>query len=104
MELKILGQAYKVERQKEKDNPKLEGADGLLEPFSKKIILNEIENDKNTVEKLADYMAKVFRHEIIHAFFNESGLNEYMRDETLVDWIAVQIPKMTKIMAEAGCL
>lgn len=35
MELIILGQAYTVEYQKEKDNPKMEGADGICEPFSK---------------------------------------------------------------------
>ena len=104
MELIILGQAYTVEYQKEKDNPKLEGADGICEPFSKRIILNAIEPDKNTVDKLEDYMAKVFRHEIVHAFFSESGLKDYMHDETLVDWVAVQLPKMVKVMAKAGCL
>ena len=104
MELIILGQAYTVEYQKEKDNPKLEGADGICEPFSKRIILNAIEPDKNTVDKLEDYMAKVFRHEIVHAFFSESGLKEYMHDETLVDWVAVQLPKMVKVMAKDGCL
>lgn len=49
-------------------------------------------------------MAKVFRHEIVHAFFGESGLKDYMHDETLVDWIAAQLPKMVKVMAQAGCL
>ncbi len=104
MELIILGQTYTVEYQKKKDNPNLEGADGICEPFSKKIILNEIEPDKNMVERLEDYMAKVFRHEIVHAFFNESGLKDYMHDEVLVEWIAVQIPKMVKVMAKAGSL
>lgn len=69
MEIEILGQKYTVEHQKEKDNPKLEDADGVLEPFSKKIVLNEIVKDRNTVEKLEDYIAKVLRHEIVHAFF-----------------------------------
>ena len=36
MELTILGQRYTVDYQKEKDNPKLEGADGICEPFSNK--------------------------------------------------------------------
>ena len=36
------------------------------------------------------------RHELIHAFFYESGLNEYYQDERLTDWIAMQFPKLAR--------
>lgn len=39
------------------------------------------------------------RHEIIHALFIQSGLDyTYGGDETLVDFLAVQIPKIKKHM------
>lgn len=41
---------------------------------------------------LASY--QVIRHEVIHAFFAESGLIEYGNDEVLVDWMAKQLPKI----------
>lgn len=50
------------------------------------------------------------RHEIIHAFLFESGLSEnfthpeYGHDETYVDWIASQFPKMCEVFKEVGCL
>lgn len=40
---------------------------------------------------------RVMRHEIIHAFFYESGLDvesSWGTDGTLVDWIALQFPKV----------
>lgn len=56
------------------------------------------------------YQEKVMRHEIIHAFLFESGLSEnfthpeYGHDETYVDWIASQFPKMCEVFKEVGCL
>ena len=37
---------------------------------------------------------QVIRHEVINAFFAESGLIEYGNDEVLVDWMAKQLPKI----------
>ena len=47
---------------------------------------------------------KVLRHEIVHAFFHESGCSEWTNDENLVEWIAIQVPKMAKAMKEAGAI
>lgn len=43
------------------------------------------------------------RHELIHAFFMEAGVDKYNLDETLVDFIAMQFPKMKELFEEAGC-
>lgn len=46
-------------------------------------------------------------HEIVHAFFFESGLggeSDYAQNEELVDWIARQGPKLYRAWAEAGAL
>lgn len=47
---------------------------------------------------------EVLRHEIVHAFFIESGMHRYCEDEDLVDWIAMQFPKMQKAFEDANCL
>lgn len=43
---------------------------------------------------------EVVRHEAIHAFFHESGLDGYSADEQLVDWLAMQFPKMYRLFKE----
>lgn len=52
------------------------------------------------------------RHEIIHAFLNESGLSSdsliadfgWAKNEEMVDWIAMQFSKMLSAFQEADCL
>lgn len=54
---------------------------------------------------------ETLRHEIIHAFLNESGLQwnslpvetAWAKNEEMVDWIAVQFPKILKVYKELGC-
>jgi hypothetical protein len=55
---------------------------------------------------------QILRHEITHAFLNESGLQAssaewgagWAHNEEMIDWIALQFPKMLKAFEEAGCL
>ena len=55
---------------------------------------------------------ETLRHEIVHAFLNESGLMDstfaydggWSKNEEMVDWLAIQIPKIHKVFEEAGCL
>ena len=60
-----------------------------------------------------DVMTKeTMRHEIVHAFFNESGLKDssnvftggWSTNEEMIDWIAIQGPKIMAAWKEAGCL
>ena len=65
-----------------------------------------------TKEKLEVLTKETIRHEIIHAFFNESGLKDsaatfdgaWCTNEEMVDWIAIQGPKIVAAWKEAGCL
>lgn len=54
---------------------------------------------------------KQLRHEVIHAFMAESGLQsnfehyqKYGHEETTVDWFAIQFPKILKTYEELGCV
>lgn len=106
----ILGTDYTIQVGSVDDNPKLENAIGLCELYSKKIVLSDLaeaEKDVMAVDDMEEFKKKVLRHEIIHAFFGESGLrscSEYVEDEELVDWIAIQFPKMLKAFNEVGAL
>jgi hypothetical protein len=109
MKLNILGVEYEIIKSNDNNYPKLKNADGYTETQTKKIIIkNTFENDLMNIEGLETlYVNKVLRHEITHAFMFESGLDcnsEWGRDETLIDWIAIQIPKICKAMSESNCI
>ena len=110
MKVNILGTEYTIIEQTEKENPKMVGNNGICEQYSKKIIivpLSEYANEPNAFEKVEDFHKKVIRHEVIHAFFGESGLmaqSDYAENEELVDWIAIQFPKMLKVFEELGVI
>ena len=54
---------------------------------------------------------ETMRHELIHAFLNESGLewnshgcDAWAKNEEMVDWFAIQMPKLLKAFKAADCL
>ena len=106
----ILGTEYQVLIQSEEENPKLKDCNGLCEQYSKKIILSdfkESENDPMLVENFQAFKNKILRHEIIHAFFGESGLrsqSNYAENEELIDWLAIQSPKIFEAFKELDVL
>lgn len=67
--------------------------------------------DYNEKEKEL-WISKTLRHEITHAFFNESGLQSssnpceeaWARNEEMVDWFAIQSPKIFKVFQELNIL
>jgi hypothetical protein len=110
MIINILGTDYEIIRQNKTENPKLEDNNGLCEPYSKQIIIDKFEEekqDKMVVDNLDEFIKKVIRHEIVHAFFLESGLDicsDYATNEELVDWIARQGIKIYNAWTKAGAI
>lgn len=108
--ISILGTEYKIIIQSQDENEKLKECLGLCEHYSKKIVLSDMkeeEKDVMCVENLEALKKKILRHEIIHAFFGESGLranSDYAENEELVDWIAIQAPKIFKAFTEADAI
>ena len=78
--------------------------------FSNDIRLRRDLADRDDPMNVSDWSAirkATTRHEIVHAFFFESGLgceSDYAQNEELVDWIARQGPKLYRAWAEAGAL
>lgn len=108
MIVNILGTDYKIKHLSEKEYEKLKilEANGLAELYSKELIIESNMDDGSgtAYANLSEFENKVIRHEIIHAFFHESGLVDYCKDEKLVDWMALQVPKMLKVFQEVGCI
>ena len=106
----ILGTKYSIKIMSPEDRG-FDLGDGYIDFSTKEIFLAEVYQDDGSVKDLAKYQRKVLRHEIIHGFFLESGLGScsncsnmgYGRDEELVDWFAMQSPKIFKAFEEAGC-
>lgn len=96
----ILGTEYTVIVKPQKDEPKLKEANGYCETLSKELVifdLAELENDENVLKNIEEYQLKVLKHEIVHAFLHESGLDsnsEWATNEEIVDWVALQFDKI----------
>lgn len=106
----ILGTEYKILIIEEDDYRFNREADGWCDTQAKEILLFNFKQDPDSVKDLVAYQKKVLRHEIVHAFLYESGLwqNSYgskcwAQNEEMVDWIAIQEPKINKAFKEAGC-
>jgi hypothetical protein len=97
----ILGTEYTVERRKRDKDVKLDKFDGYCDETIKLIVVEDFQEDNESLNDLAHVEEKILRHEVIHAFLNESGLtvnSEWARNEEMVDYFAIQFPKMVKVM------
>lgn len=109
MKIDVLGTEYFVFRRTKAEDKELEVCDGYCDHTAKKIVVT-LKDPECTLECFDVYIKKVLRHEIIHAFLFESGLHENFKhdewghDETVVDWMAVQFPKLLKAFMAVGCL
>ena len=105
MKVDILGTTYKIKRKNLKDTD----LDGWCDNTSKTIIIRK--DNYNEVGNFEYLMKKQLRHEIIHAYLSESGLQSNFENcthcghnETMVDWIAIQFPKIYKTYEELNIL
>ena len=106
MVVNILGTEYTITESTEIEDETLQSVDGYCDTSIKSIVVDKMENLKGPGLKknLGDYKKSVIRHEITHAYLYESGLaeNSWAKDEELVDWMAIQIPKMARLFQEIG--
>lgn len=104
MKATILGTDYNIIID---DTLKDKNRDGECLMYDKEIRIKSVQDmlepDASMTAK-SECWNETLRHELIHAFFFESGLTEYGGDEILVDFIAQQFPKLQQIFNETGCL
>lgn len=111
MKVNVLGQEYVIYERKEDGDEKLKEVDGYCDHSTKEIVIAVFNEDPTNKSDLTQYKHQVMRHEIVHAFLYESGLDGstwkthgWAVNEEMVDWIAIQFPKMMKAFQECGCL
>lgn len=103
----ILGAEYKIIKSDMVQHPKLERAAGYCDFNIHTIVVDTfLSPDQDATEDMEAYKKKVLRHELVHAFLRESGLcaNSWADNEEIVDWIAIQAPKIFKTFKEVGIL
>ena len=113
--LTILGTEYTVSRYKESEHSFFKNFEkcGMCDEMLKEIAIIDTADLPNAAdyseEWFKEYEKEIIRHEIIHAYFNESGLKDsghryfdsVFKDEELIDWIAIQGKKIYKTWMEA---
>lgn len=110
MKLNILGTEYDLTFRKQKDDPKLTVyIDGYTDTSTKEMVVEDMSTMKDPANKgnLKLYCKQVTRHEIIHAFLFESGLDVsagWAQNEEIIDWFAIQMPKILKVCREENAL
>lgn len=118
MKANILGTEYKIEIHKVSENDYLrehrlaghcaeEGKLIVVADMSEKEYFPNMDEQEQEI-----YRKKTLRHEIMHAFLNESGLSDsssvpdcgWAKHEEMIDWFAIQSPKIFQAFKEVGCL
>ena len=95
----VLGVPYAIHEGTTVDFPALKDCDGYCDTSTKEIVVSDMTESAGFPDAkgdLARYQRKVIRHELVHAFLFESGLsvNSWADNEEIVDWIAIQFPKL----------
>lgn len=111
----ILGTEYKVIMKKYTDDPEFgeRSISGYCDGELKEIVYCDMATWPGGVEaKRCEALHKqTLRHEIVHAFLCESGLDDsslaysggWARNEEMVDWFATQGPKIYKAWRDMKC-
>lgn len=115
MKINILGTEYDLVRNIDPGTDHgLDDRFGYCNYKEKRVVIADIRKIESW-EKSSDTIVKgmineTLRHEIIHAFLYESGLwgssaesGAWAVNEEMIDWFALQLPKICKAFAEAGC-
>ena len=109
----VLGTEYLIQFKNEEEDPELKNLSGYCANNTKEIVVHNSINyfEDKSDEWVVNDIKSTIRHELIHAFFNESGLilsavfnSHWSKNEEMVDWLAVQSPKIFKVFQELDLL
>ena len=114
----VLGTVYTIEKKKydEEEAFERQRIDGYCDGMTKRIVYCDMDTYKGweheSTETKRASERQTLRHEIVHAFFSESGLMSsaaqadcpWSQFEEMVDYWAIQGPKIYRAWSETGCL
>lgn len=119
MTANVLGTEYKILYKNYDDDWMFsdKGYDGYCDGVQKIIVIGNILTfpgfERETEEYSREYQKATLRHELIHAFLNESGLQSstgrienigWAENEEMVDFFAIQFPKIKKVFEELNII
>lgn len=103
----ILGVTYKIISSNSSEYPYLDETSGYCDCSIKTIVVDEYKHtNQNNVADMDSFKRKVLRHELMHAILFESGLgaNSWADNEEIVDWIAIQAPKIFEVFNQLNLI
>ena len=116
MTVNILGTPYTIEKINHDDSSLCPDWVGYCDSYMHRIAIVDLYNSPDwqdePKEKIERALKETLRHEIVHAFFNESGLKDdassyggaWCRNEEMIDWLAIQGVKIMRAWQEADCI
>lgn len=117
MTTNILGTEYKIEYRDYDQDPSFKDWNvcGYCEKHMKLIVVGNMKtfaSYKDAPSEVIDNCEKeIIRHEVIHAYLNESGLQDcadshesWANNDEMVDWFAIQGPKIMQTWIELDCV
>lgn len=103
----ILGTEYTVYIESADSDPRYEEMSGWTDWTVKEIHVGIPKRESDTVKDLSKFRNTTIRHEIIHAYLQESGLDcnslpcdTWATNEEMVDWFAIMLPKINRTCEE----
>lgn len=106
--INVLGTLYRVDIVPESEDPKLKDMDGYMDPSIKRIVVADVNQrpaDNESVHNPEWFQKNIVRHELIHAFITESGLEDaFWHNEDMVRWLAYMFPRLLVAFKEAGAM
>lgn len=104
-EIDVLGSKWQII---EEDELRAANADGFADNSVREIHLQSVFSDeKNSVADMEEYKMRVLRHEILHAFIFECGLdteNSWARNEEMTEFFALQFYKIANVFSAADII
>jgi len=107
--ISVMGSEFKIIYTTEEEDPTIKGKSGVCYSLLQKIkidqyiYLDDADGSVAEAEKASKLLSllAILRHEIIHAFFFQSGLDSqcsFAVDEVLIDWLSLKLPEIVEVM------
>lgn len=116
MKIDVLGTKYNLRRVNYNQDEFMRKMNygGYCDNNTKEIVILNLRSTPDWAEAQEEVIQRMekctIRHELVHAFLNESGLQwnslapdrAWAKNEEMVDWFAIQFPKMYEAFRLAG--
>lgn len=116
MKIDVLGTKYNLRRVNYNQDEFIRKMNygGYCDNNTKEIVILNLRSTPDWAEAQEEIIQRMekctIRHELVHAFLNESGLQwnsfapdkAWAKNEEMVDWFAIQFPKMYEAFRLAG--